>query len=254
MVEWEAIGVVLSAAEFGDIDAVITVLTEEHGSHRGFVRAARTVRQRATWQIGNVLRVRWNSRIGEQLGHFSAEVFEMPHTRLADDPLAHAILAAACAVACGAVPERQACPRTYQGLLLLLARMMDGQGGVPPYVRWELTLLEELGFGLDLSRCAVTGDTEQLGYVSPRTGRSVSDVVAGDWRDRLLRLPRFVNGPDHDADTAGQDWLEGLALTGHFLRRDAFGQYHRPLPAARDRLVDVTTRVANRHTLCAGHA
>ncbi len=109
-------------------------------------------------------------------------------------------------------------------------------------VRWEATVLTELGYGLDLSRCAVTGAESGLAWVSPRTGRAVADAAAGEWRSRLLRLPGFLVG----ANTAGPaDWRDGLRLTGHFLERDAFGHQHKPLPPARLRLADHVAALAS---------
>jgi DNA repair protein RecO (recombination protein O) len=107
---------------------------------------------------------------------------------------------------------------------------------LPELVRWEATLLAELGYGLDLERCALTGGTDDLAYISPRTGRAVARAAAGIWEARLLRLPAFLI--DADAPAAPADLRDGLRLTGHFLARDAFGQRHRPLPAARTMLAD----------------
>ena len=123
----------------------------------------------------------------------------------------------------------------FDGLLHLLARLPSGHGMMGDLVRWELSLLQGLGYGLDLSACAATGETAGLRLVSPRTGRAVSDAAAGIWRDRLLPLPGFLRDTSQGE---AQGWLDGLRLTGHFLARDAFGAHHRALPAARLALVD----------------
>ena len=133
------------------------------------------------------------------------------------------------------MPEREAHPRVFDGLLKLIVRLGEGEGALSDYVRWEAVLLAEIGYGLDLSACAVMGGANDLAYVSPRTGRAVSRGGAGEWTDRLLRLPVFMLGDDR-ADAA--DWRDGLRLTGHFLERDAFGLQHRPLPQARILLAD----------------
>jgi DNA repair protein RecO (recombination protein O) len=109
-------------------------------------------------------------------------------------------------------------------------------------IRWEAGLLTDLGYGLDLSCCAVTGAIADLAFVSPRTGRAVAADAAGPWRARLLPLPRFLREPAAPSDPA--DWRDGLRLTGHFLARDAFGQHHRPLPLARVALYDRVTALA----------
>jgi DNA repair protein RecO (recombination protein O) len=154
-----------------------------------------------------------------------------------DEPLTLALLNAACALAADALPEREAQPRVFSGLLGLMANL--GRGGaaqLADYVRYEALLLEALGFALDLSACAVTGARDDLSHVSPRTGRAVSRMAAEPYLDRLLPLPLFLQGGQDERDPA--EWLKGLRLTGHFLARDVFGGRHRPLPAARDRLAD----------------
>jgi DNA repair protein RecO (recombination protein O) len=152
-----------------------------------------------------------------------------------DDPLALALLNSACALAADALPEREAQPRVFGGLLTLMAELGRGpQALMADYIRWEMLLLESLGFGLDLAACAVTGVAEPLTHVSPRSGRAVSAEAAAPYADRLLPLPPFLLGGQNDREPA--EWLKGLRLTGHFLARDAFGARHRPLPPARERL------------------
>jgi DNA repair protein RecO (recombination protein O) len=150
-----------------------------------------------------------------------------------DDPWALSILSAACAVADGAVPEREPQPRIFRGLLHLIASASTGMALLPDLIRWELGLLQDLGFGLDLTTCAVTGTADSLAYVSPRTGRAVSQHAAGLWKERLLPLPAFLTT---EAIGNPAQWAEGLRLTERFLARDAFGLRHQAIPAARLRL------------------
>ena len=242
--EWEGVGIVLSSAPFGEADAVVTLLTNAHGAHRGLARGARSRRpSRSIWELGNILCVTWTSRVADQLGSFNAEMLEAPSSELFDAPLQMAILASACAVGAGALWERAPHPRTYDGLVDLLARLTKGGAGVPALIRWEMTLLGELGYGLDLSRCAVSGQTDELTFVSPRSGCAVSAAVAAPWRDKLLRLPPFLIETDEDSNSTVTDWVDGLKLSGHFLQRDVFGQRHQPIPAARHRLADMVTRL-----------
>ena len=151
-----------------------------------------------------------------------------------DDPLALAVLSSACAVAEGALTEREPHPAVFAGLLHLITRLSTGPAVLTVLVEWELVLLRELGYGLDLSSCALTGETEALTWVSPRSGRAVSEAAAAPWKERLLPLPAFLTG----GEATPAAWSAGLALTAHFLARDAFGTQHRPLPAARLRLAD----------------
>lgn len=240
--EWQAPAVVLSARPYNEGDALVTVLTEVQGLHSGLARGGSSRAQASTWQPGNLVQARWVGRLPDQLGSITAELVHPGAALAMEDALALATLSAACSVAAGALPEREAHPRVFGGLIQLIAVLARGPGTLSDLVRWEGVLLTELGYGLDLSACTVTGATVGLAWVSPRTGRAVSDDAAGAWRDRLLRLPPFLVG----ANTSGAaDWRDGLALTGHFLARDAFGHQNRPLPPAREMLYDRVCSLAS---------
>ena len=237
MTEWEGPAVVLAARAFGEADAVAAVLTREQGATRGLVRGGLSRRQAGTWQAGNLVTARWVARLSDQLGTLTGELVHPGAALALDDRLALAVLASACAVAEGALPEREPYPRVFDGLVNLVAHV--GQpGAVAALVRWEAVLLSELGYGLDLERCAVSGRVDGLAFVSPRSGRAVCAEEAGMWRERLLPLPSFL--ADGTAGTEAE-WADGLRLTGHFLARDAFGNQHRPVPPARDRLEGIVT-------------
>ena len=241
-IEWEAPAIVLDARAYGEGDAVATVLTEAHGAHRGLARGGGSRRGSATWQAGNLVQARWAARLSDQLGSLRAEAVHQPAALVMDDPLLLGVLAAACAVAAGALPEREPHPRVFGGLLHLLATLGHGDGVMTDLVRWEAALLADLGYGLDLSSCAVTGEADDLPYVSPRSGRAVSAGGAGTFAARLLALPRFLRDESHPDDPAA--WRDGLRLTGHFLGRDAFGHRHLPLPASRVALYDRVATLA----------
>ncbi len=236
--EWEAPAIVLDARPHGEGDAIAAVMTEAHGVHRGLARGGASRARAALWQPGNLIQVRWVGRLPEQLGSFSAEMVHPAAALAMDDPLALAMLSAACSVAEGALPEREPHPNVFDGLLHLLARLPMGAELLAEYVRWEAVVLRDLGYGLDFSSCAVTGATVGLAFVSPRSGRAVTREGAGDFSSRLLKLPGFLVG-GNIAEAA--DWRDGLSLTGHFLARDAFGHHHRPLPPARHMLYDRVT-------------
>jgi DNA repair protein RecO (recombination protein O) len=240
--EWEAPAIVLDARPYNEGDAIVTVMTQEHGLHRGLARGGSARGRAALWLSGNFVQVRWVARLADQLGSFSGELVHAGAALVLDDPLALAMLSAVCAVAEGALPERQPHERVFDGMLPLLARLPGGAPMLTDLVRWETVLLAELGYGLDLSACAVTGATAGLAFVSPKTGRAVTAAAAGVWQPRLLALPRFLVGGN--AATAA-DWRDGLRLTGHFLARDAFGHQHRPLPQARRMLYDRVARLAD---------
>jgi DNA repair protein RecO (recombination protein O) len=228
--EWSAPGILVSAAPYGEGDALAAIFSEEHGVFRGLARGGASRAKSAIWQVGNLLEARWVARLADQLGSFTAELVHPAAALAMQDPLALAVLSAACAVAEGALPEREPHPRIFRGLLHLIVHLADGPAGVAALARWELGLLADLGYGLDLSACAVTGRTENLAYVSPKSGRAVSADATGVWRDRLLPLPAFLRG---DEAPGAADLPDALRLTGHFLARDAFGTRHRAMPAAR---------------------
>ena len=243
--DWEAPAIVLDARPYGEGDAVATVMTEDHGLHRGLARGGASRAQAALWQPGNLAQVRWVARLADQLGSFSAEMIHAGAASVMDDALALAMLSSACAVAEGALPEREPHPRVFHGLVRLVAHLPRGAVMLSDLIRWETVLLSDLGYGLDLSACAVTGETSGLAFVSPRTGRAVTEAAAGIWKERLLRLPPFLAG---DTAATPADWRDGLALTGHFLARDAFGAQHRPLPRARQMLYDRVAALADEST------
>ncbi|MGH7041853.1 MAG: DNA repair protein RecO [Acetobacteraceae bacterium] len=243
--EWDAPAVVLDTRPFGEGDAIATVMTEPHGLHRGLARGGTARGQAGVWQAGNLAQVRWVARLADQLGSFSAELIHPAAALAMDDPLALSMLTAACAVATGALPEREPHPRVFQGLVALIAHLADGAALLADLVRWEAALLAELGYGMALGACAVTGATEGLAFVSPRTGRAVTEAGAATWKARLMPLPGFLLAEGPASLAACRD---GLALTGHFLARDAFGLHHKPLPLARQMLYDRVALLASAET------
>src|SRR3954447_23409551 len=190
--EWQAPAVVLDARPLGESGAVVSLLTEAHGRHAGLAKGGASRAQAPVWQRGNLVEARWVARLADQLGSLTGELVHPAAALAMEDPLALALLNAACAVAEGALPERQPHPRCFHGLVSLVARLSQGAGPLlADYVRWEAELLAELGYGLDLARCAATGATEDLVWVSPRTGRAVSAEAGGPWRDRPAAVPPF---------------------------------------------------------------
>lgn len=240
--EWEAPTIVLDARPYGEGDVVATVMSKEHGLYRGLARGGASRGRAAIWQAGNMVQARWIARLSDQLGSFAGELIHSGAARVMDAALPLAMLTSVCAVAEGALPEREPQPRIFDGLLHLIPHLPLGESQLTDVVRWELVVLSDLGFGLDVSACAVTGRTEGLAYVSPRTGRAVTLEGAGEWSTRLLPLPGFLIRGD---DTGILAWRDGLRLTGHFLARDAFGHQHRPLPQARQRLYDRVSTMAS---------
>ena len=234
--DWTGEGILLAARPHGETSAILDVLTAEHGRMRGVLRGGTSRKVAPTLQPGNTLALRWRARLDDQLGSFTVEPLKARAGAIMADAERLAALNALCALAVFALPERDPHPRLYVLSLHLLDRLAQGEAWFGAYLLWERLLLEETGYGLDLSACAVTGAVEGLAYVSPRTGRAVTSEGAGDWADRLLPLPPLLldaTSPESRAQMA-----EGLRTTGHFLSEvltPALGS--RPLPEARARLV-----------------
>ena len=209
--------IVLSARRHGEANLVLSALTREHGRHLGLVKGGASRRQRPLLEIGNLLKVTWRARLEEQLGNFTVEPVGAVAAILLDDPLRLAALSAACAVADVVLPEREPHEDVYRATAALIDAISAATDWPAAYVRWELALLAALGFGLDLSRCAATGETADLAYVSPKTGRAVSRAAGQGYHDRLLPLPLFLIDAAATPDAA--DLLSGLRLTGYFLDR-----------------------------------
>lgn len=236
--DWTDHGTVLACRPHGETSAIVEVFTLGHGRHAGVVRGGASRRMKPHLQPGTDLVVVWRARLEDHIGSFTVEPVRS-RAAVYTDRLALAGLNSVTALLAHALPEREPYPRLHaqsRGILDALGRT----GWEAAYLLWELTLLDEMGFGLDLSRCAVTGRTEGLGHVSPRTGRAVSREGAGDWADRLLPLPPALLGAPA---VAPGEIAAGLRTTGYFLERHlAHALGDRPLPAARARLVALLSR------------
>ncbi|AZL58840.1 DNA repair protein RecO [Tabrizicola piscis] len=236
--DWRDEGVLLSMRPHGESAAIIEVLTAAHGRHAGVVRGGASRKMAATLQPGTQLQLEWRARLDDHIGTFTVEPLRS-RAHLLGDRLALAGLMSICALLRAALPEREPHPALWSETLPLLDAL-GVDGWTSAYLRWELRLLEELGFGLDLTACAVTGVTEGLAYVSPKSGRAVSAKGAGDWADRLLPLPPGLAGTEGLSAGALE---QGLRLTGFFLDRGLRPILNdRPLPEARARLVDLLAR------------
>lgn len=246
--EWQDEAIVLAVRRHAENDAIVSALTLEHGRHAGLVHGGAGKRAGPLLQPGNRLSAAWRARLAEQLGHYRVEPMQLFAGRLVHDPARLLALASACALLEEALPERESHPRLYAGLLRLLETMVQNENKAWPetYVRFELLLLSDLGFGLDLASCAVTGTGDDLAFVSPRSGRAVSREAAGAFAARLLPLPGFLRGGEADDDWPPVDEIAaGLRLTGHFLAKHVYAAADRPVPAARERLADRLARGAS---------
>jgi len=232
--EWADEGIVLAIRRLGESGVVASLLTREHGRHPGLVHGGVGKAQRGTLQPGNHVKAWWRARLSDQLGSYRVEMAHAFAAQVLDDAGKLAALASACALSEAVLPERQAHPAAFAALhALLLSFESDAWPSV--YVHWELALLRDLGYGLDLTECAATGVAEGLAYVSPKSGRAVSLEAGAPYRDKLLTLPDFlVGGGEGDRQAV----FDGLKLSGFFLDRHVLSPNRVAMPSARSRLVD----------------
>jgi DNA repair protein RecO (recombination protein O) len=238
--EWRDDGLIIGARKHGETGVVVELMTARHGRHLGLVRGGRSRRMRPVLQAGNSVEATWRARLDEHLGSFSVEGTSL---RAADVMGSGQALDAVhlTGALLRLLPERDPHPMLYEAALVIADNAT--RPGIAPalLVRFELGILSELGFGLDLSLCAATGASVELIYVSPKSGRAVSRAAGEPYRDRLLALPPFLSGGP-DTIPSVQDVLEGFLLTSHFLMRDVFGPRGLPMPPSRNAYVERLTR------------
>lgn len=227
---------VLSARGHGDTGAVVDLLTETHGRRSAFVAGGASRRMRPFLQPGARVVADYRARTSEHLGAARLEPVGEGPAALFDDPLALAGLSAAAAVTQGALPEREPHPGVFLAFEALMGAFVVPAVWPAVFVRFEAGLLDDLGFGLDLSKCAATGAVDDLVWVSPRTGRAVSREAGAPYADKLLPLPPFMLGAQ--AGMGEGDVRRGFDLTGHFLEQFVFHALNRPLPPARVWMID----------------
>ncbi|MBV8593893.1 MAG: DNA repair protein RecO [Caulobacteraceae bacterium] len=227
---------VLAARAHGETGAIVELLTAAHGRWAAHVAGGASRRMKPMLQAGARVAASYRARTSDQLGSARLEAVGEGPAALFDDPLALAGLASAAAVTAGALPEREPCPGVFHALAALVDALAAAEVWPAVLVRYEAGLLQALGFGMDLTRCAATGTADDLVWVSPRTGRAVSAAAGAPYRDRLLALPPFLLSAQEAL--APGDIGAGLALTGRLLRDFVFAPLDRPLPPARLWLVD----------------
>lgn len=240
--EWQDEGVILGVRSHGETSALVEILTRGHGRHMGLVMGGRSRRLRPVLQTGNHVDLRWRARLQDHLGHMSVELRQGYAAQFLDNPKALNALTSMAALT-HLLPERDPHPNLYEVTLFILDLIGDADMLPALLVRWELALLAELGYGLDLSRCAASGANDGLVYVSPNTGRAVSASAGEPYKDKLLALPSFLR-PDVFGGTTrtasgitSRDIAAGFALTGYFLETRVLEPRGGVLPEPRTRLI-----------------
>jgi DNA repair protein RecO (recombination protein O) len=231
--EWRDEGLVIGVRRHGEHSAIVEAMTRSHGRHFGLVRGGRSKRLGAALQPGNTLGLVWRARLDEHLGAYAVEPLNQRAGRLMESALALAGVNYLAALA-RLLPEREPHDAVYEALTLIADRLDDAAAAPPLVARFEAQVLSECGFRLDLSRCAATGASEGLAYVSPRSGRAVSLAAGAPWRDRLLPLPAFLRaGAPLEAPPSAEEIADAFRTTGFFLLRDLFATRGEQLPDSR---------------------
>jgi DNA repair protein RecO (recombination protein O) len=241
--DWTDEGIILGVRPHGETASVVELLTRDHGRHLGLVHGGRSRRMRPILQVGNHVDVSWRGRLAEHLGHMTLETRRAYAAEVMDHAMPLAALETLTTLA-RLLPERDPHPSLYEVSLFVLGYLDAPDVWPALLVRWELALLDELGFGLDLAACAATGSNDELIYVSPKSGRAVSASAGEPYQDRLLALPAFLRGRSQGS-VSQANLAAGFALTGHFLETRVLVPRGETLPEVRGRLTDRLARERN---------
>jgi DNA repair protein RecO (recombination protein O) len=238
--DWTDQGIVISTRLHGETSVVLELLTRDHGRHLGLVRGGRSRTMRPLLQAGNRLHAQWRARLDDHLGNYVVEAIDLPAGRLMTSRpglmgLTH--LGALLRL----LPERDPHVGLFDAATIVIDHLDGREIAAALMVRFELEILNELGYGLDLGSCAASGVTDDLAWVSPKSGRAVSRKEGAPYRDRLLALPPFLVGSGANARPTAEDIAAGFRLTGHFLARHVFEARGLVLPDARASFISATS-------------
>ena len=249
---WSDAAIILSSRKYGENSAVVRVLARDHGVFAGVVRGANSKTNRGLIQAGNVVSANWQARLSQQLGTFKLELLEAHAAHIMQDGTKLSALTSACLITEIALPERHHYPKLFSALHEFMHTLTASDDWQLDYVKYEMSLLAESGFGLDLSQCAATGRTDDLIYVSPKSGRAVCAQAGEPYKDKMLPLPKFLchgswvmghGNLTHDSGLMTHDRLKetlaGMQLTGYFLEHSLLAPHGKKLPAARARLQNI---------------
>lgn len=237
--EWTDQAIVLSSRKYSEDSGIVCLLSKHHGRYKGLVRRITSNTQRGIYQIGNILEATWNARLSEQLGYYKSELLQPVAAYCLQDPLQLTGLSALCALLDISLAERDPHPDVFDQAITLTHQIIQEPIWLPAYIHFEIHLLSEVGFRLDLSQCAATGQTHDLIYVSPKSGRAVSKEPGLPYQHKLLPLPSFLIQEVPLTGITRQDIQNGLALSGYFLNKYIMNTHAILMPSARIRLYEM---------------
>ncbi|WP_174800784.1 DNA repair protein RecO [Martelella limonii] len=238
--EWQDEGIVLGSRRHGETSVIAEVMTLDHGRHLGMVRGGRSRSMRPVLQPGNRVSLHWRARLSEHLGEFRVEPIEQRAALLMlSAPALHGVQAMAALLRL--LPERDPHRSLCEAMEVIIAHLDDTSAAGELFVRFELAILNELGFGLDLARCAASGETSDLAFVSPKTGRAVSRIAGTPYADRMLAMPLFLRA-DINAAAEREDLMAGFRLTGFFLDRHVYEPRGIKPDTARESFIQATLK------------
>jgi len=233
--EWVDEAIILNVTKFGETSIIANVLTKNHGRYAGLVRGGTGKKFRGIYQPGNIVKAQWKSRLEEQLGLLFCELSKATAAIFLSERLKLSALSSACSIIKTALPERENHTAIFSGLKVFLSSLETTKSWPLIYIKLEIGILKELGFGLDLSSCAATGSTQDLIYLSPKSGRALSRKAGEPYHKKLLKLPKALIDPSYTLDHS--EITDAFKITDHFFRIQGFGGKGQPFPQARQRFI-----------------
>ena len=235
--KWHDIGIIISSKKHGDNSLILSVLTKEHGKHSGYISNKITKKNSFIYEIGNIVDLTWTGRLEDHLGYYKCELLNSYCYNFFDSSLTLNALNSFCDLQNNFLPEREVYKKLYNHSISFIKLVNSNNlDWIYDYIKWEVTFLSELGYGMDLSSCAVTGNIKNLIYVSPKSGRAISADAAGRWKSKLLNLPYFLITSD-ESDINKNSIIDGIKLTSFFLKK-YLSNLDLKLPESRDRFVN----------------
>lgn len=235
--KWQDTGIVVSTKKYGESSLILNLFTENHGLHSGLIKFSNSKKTRNMFQVGNICAVEWTGRLEDQLGYYKSEIEKSVSHNIINNSLKIDVLISLSSLLNKLLADRQVHSSLFLNTINFIHYLNKNEKyWILKYIRWELKFLSELGFGLDLSKCAVTGSKNDLQFISPKSGRAVSAEGAGEWRNKLFVLPKFFL-LDNEYTDDKSELLKGFKITTFFLNRYV-SSIGLELPDVRDRFTN----------------